>query len=73
MTNERMTTLITAGLIIIQLMVTVLIKKVLTATASAGVTIHLWEAKMSRSGRVEPAESHSSRGSHEAHSFGFNY
>ena len=48
MTNELMTTLIMARLIIILLMVTVLIKKVLTATASAGVTIHLWKAMMAR-------------------------
>lgn len=63
MTNELMTTLITAWLIIILLMVTMLIKKVLRATASAGVTIHLWTAVMSWSGRVEPGESNSSKGS----------
>lgn len=57
-----MTTLITAGLIIIQLMVTMLIKKVRTATASTGVTIHLWKATLSRSGRGEPGESDSSKG-----------
>jgi len=51
MTNELMTTLITAWLIIIPLMVTMLIKKVLRATAPAGVTIHLWTAMMSWSGR----------------------
>lgn len=53
MTNELMTTLITAGLIIIQPTVTTLIKKVRTATASAGVTLHLWKAVASRSGRGE--------------------
>lgn len=74
MTNELMTTLITAQLIIILLMVTMLIKKVLTATASAGVTIiRLWKATMSWSGRIEPGEGNGSKGRHVAHSFGTNY
>lgn len=73
MTNELMTTLITAWLIIIPLMVTMLTKKVLRATASAAVTIHLWPVMMSWSGRVEPGESNSSKGRHAAHSFGTTY
>lgn len=51
MTNELMTTLITAGLIIIQPTVTMLIKKARTAAASAGVTTHLWKAVASRTVR----------------------
>lgn len=66
MTNELMTTLIVAGLIIIQLMVTMLIKKVRTATASAGVTIHLWKAMVV----CQAGESDSRKGRHVAHSFG---
>jgi hypothetical protein len=55
-----MTTLIMARLIIILLMVTMLIKRVLTATDSAGVTLHLWKAmrrhpKQRRARRVQMA------------------
>lgn len=69
MTNELMTTLITAELIIIQSTVTMLIKKAPTAAASAGVTTHLWKAVASRTDG-QAGERDSSEGRHAARSFG---